>query len=115
MERRFVAAPFDRGQLHFSSAPVDVRVREPGGSGHARRFLNDGAYCAVGVRLLRQADGTAFAIVPASGRAFAAGQYRLKLTYERNPKDQDVEPQSERGESGPEQVQLDIPWEPAAG
>jgi len=81
---------------------------------HARLFLPDAAYRAVAVRLLRKADGTSFFLLPAPpASAFPSGQYRWRWTYRRD--NRAASPGSpilsQAGDSSPERVTLDIPWE----
>ena len=74
-------------------------------------------YVPVAARLLRRADGTGFFIVvPAinpPGSSLPTGSYRFILTYRRNNSalDSDSEILSEAGNTSPEQVTLDIPWQ----
>lgn len=105
--RRFVASPFESGQVAFTTDPVDLRIRGPRGPEHARRFLRDKEYVPVAARLLRKADGTAFVILPPNGEVLAPGQYRLALEWLRNPGPEE-QLITERGEKGPEIVQIDF-------
>lgn len=113
--RHFMASLGEHGQLRLPIDGTDLRLVAPGeASGHTRTFLTDGAYTPVGdVRVLRKADGTGFFMVMPAGPTFATGQYRVKLTYHRNNKVADPDSQvfSEAGNSTPENVTIDIPWQ----
>jgi hypothetical protein len=131
--RRFIASSTEKSdRLRFTSESIDLWLIAPdttaggGDSGgdvsHASRFLADKEYVPVdNVRILRKADDTAFfIIVPAAIPAadfpidwrLVAGQYRLKMTYRRDNKayDHDSQVLSEAGNTEPEQVSIDIPW-----
>jgi hypothetical protein len=95
-------------------------VVEPGqGQGHSRTFLPDTVYTAlstVSLRLLREADGTAFFLLRAGTgtatlTALDPGQYRLALTFRRD--NTALDPQSlvlsEAGDRSPERAALDVP------
>jgi hypothetical protein len=115
MVQRFVAAPGEVGNLHFPSDHVDLRLRAPDGSlGHQRRFLPSKAYAtqpAQDWRILRKADGTGFLLCKASA-TLPAGQYRLKLIYKRDNRNKEPDSQvlSKAGDTGSEEVTIDIPW-----
>lgn len=88
---RFVAVSPDPGARHFSGvAPLRLRLKPASGpTGHARTFLPESAWTAVGgARVLRKADGTEFVVVIPSGAAAASalepGSYRLTMRYRRN-------------------------------
>lgn len=116
---RFAAALDERGRIRFSSLEgADLRLVMPRtGWGHRRLFLPDSAYSPVAARVMRKADGTGlFVTVPqaaAPGTRLAEGQYRLQLTYVRDNKASDPGSQIFRqaGNSSPESVSLDIPWQ----
>ena len=119
LERRFIATLDDPGTVHFDpSGPVDLRVRRRGQDrGHRRCFLSGDAYTAVDdVRVLRKADGTAFAIVldhpSPPGSRIPPGEYRLSLTYRRD--NRAARPDSlvlrQAGDQSPETVNIDVPW-----
>jgi hypothetical protein len=115
--RHFKSSLDEHGQLKLSNRGVDLRVVLPKQTnGHARHFFPDISYSIVTVKVLRKADGTGFCmVVPASapsGSELPAGQYRLKLTYRRNntPVDPNSQIFSQAGNTEPEQVTLDIPW-----
>jgi hypothetical protein len=116
--RRFAASLDQLGQLQFSSQEADLRLVAPDKTvGHRRRFLGSSQYAPVAMRVLRKADGTGFFIVvPATspaGTRLNTGQYRLKLNYLRNNKASDPTSQifSETGNRGPEEANIDIPWD----
>ena len=80
-----------------------------------RTFVRSSRYAAVpDATLLRRADGTGFAVLPASGPSgagsFEAGEYRLELTYRRDNTGTDPESQifRESGDSTPEATQIDF-------
>lgn len=116
--RRFIARLSDPGRLHLAPSGTDLRLS---GSqpppGHCRRFFPHGHYAPVAVRYLRKADGTGFCILPdpAGGGApvFPPGTYRLTLTYRRDNRAKVPESQvlMEAGDSNPEPVILDLPWQ----
>lgn len=60
------------------------------------------------MRVLRRADGTGYAVVPDAGGAFPEGDYRFHFEYQRTIPAQTL---SERGQTGPESVAIDVPWE----
>jgi hypothetical protein len=116
--RRFIASGNTSGQLTFPSGGVNLRlVDRSGRADHMRGFRPASAYTAITgtARILRSADGTSFFIlIPSAapaGSTIAAGQYRLKLAYERNNRLTD--PSSpilkEAGSSATEVVVIDIP------
>ncbi|MGH8067489.1 MAG: hypothetical protein ACRERE_20095 [Candidatus Entotheonellia bacterium] len=112
--RRFMASLGEHGQLRLPTTGVDLRLAASGAvSGHMRTFLPESDYAPVDVRVLRRADGTGFFMVTPAGPAFATGQYRLEMTYHRNNQavDPDSQVLSEAGNSAPEHVTLDIPWQ----
>jgi YVTN family beta-propeller protein len=49
----------------------------------ARHFLPPDVFSAIGVRLMRSADSTAFVLLPATGGSLTPGTYRLSFKYER--------------------------------
>lgn len=116
--RRFVATLADRGSIRLPAAGVELRL--VAGSDdvvHARSFLPNVAYQAVDdVRVLRNADGTAFAVMipspDAPGSLLLHGDYRLRLNYHRNNQAAVAESQvfSQAGVTSDEAVTLDIPW-----
>ncbi len=115
--RRFIATLGERGNIQLPPEGVTLRVRLSGQTGgHMRRFLPEGAYAGVDARVVRKADGTGFFIVvPAAtlqGTQLIPGQYRLKMVNRRDNRSIDPVSQvfSEAGNSGPEQVKIDIPW-----
>jgi hypothetical protein len=123
LERRFLATLDDAGTAQFDpSVPVDLRLRRRGEDrGHRRSFFPPGAYTAVdGVRVLRKADGTGFAVVidhpSPPGSRIQPGEYRLALTYRRD--NQAASPDSlvlsQAGDTSHEAVTLDVPWNVAA-
>jgi hypothetical protein len=97
---------------------VDLRlIGTDGQAGHMRRFLPDAAYIAdPTARMLRSADGTGmFVIVPGAGPAgvnFAAGEYRLQLTYRKDNTAVDIGSAvlSQVGDTTDETALLDVPW-----
>ena len=105
--QRFVTSAFETGEVAFTSEHVDLRIRGPQGIEHVRRFLRDEDYAILAARLLRKADGTAFAVVPAKGKTLAPGQYRLALEWLRDPGPDDRR-LTERGQQGPERVHIDF-------
>jgi hypothetical protein len=115
--KHFIASLDERGQLRLPNTGIDLRLASPKQpEGHTLRFLPDNAYSSITVKVLRKADGTGFCIVePAAtptGSELSPGYYRLKFTYRRNNKTFDPDSQifSQAGNSEPEQVTLDIPW-----
>jgi hypothetical protein len=121
----FTPAPAEPRTALYFAAPtalalddeaVDLRIRAPNGAiVHARRFLKHSAYALLPTRVLRKRDETAFLILPASGSSFAAGSYRLEMSYLRhNPADQASPILTQSGDSSPERVALDFAWQPFA-
>jgi hypothetical protein len=97
---------------------AELRLVEPKGVvGHTRRFLPDSDYSPVAARLLRKADGTGLFLLvlgaSSLGSLVPAGQYRLKLSYLRDNRAANPTSQvySEAGNTGPENVNIDIPLE----
>ena len=115
---RCFAALFDtEGQRRFLSQEVNLRLVTPGEErGHRRLFLSDGEYLPIAMKALRKGDGTGFfVLVPDAsvpGSRLAAGDYRMRIKYLRNNRASDPTSQifSEAGNSGREDVTLDIPW-----
>lgn len=112
--QRFIASVDERGQLRLSAESTDLRVRGRGEtSGHTRRFLHDSAYVADDVLVLRKADGTGFFLFKPRAARFEIGQHRLIMNYRRDNRAADASSQilREAGNSAPEHVMIDIPWQ----
>jgi len=114
---RFVASLDETGRIRLPMDGTDLRVRAPGSmGGHSRRFLPDKSYTPADTHIIRKADGTGFfLIVPqmsSVGNQLAAGQYRLKFTYQRDNRTSDPSSQvlNQAGDCGAESVVIDIPW-----
>jgi hypothetical protein len=86
--------------LRLSADGFEIRLA----GGHAREIVPESAFQAVGVEVLRKADGTGVVLVPASGTAWPPGCYRLELTYHRDNQARDPESLvlSESGDRQPE-------------
>jgi hypothetical protein len=115
---RFAAALGEEGMLTFGNESVQLRFRAPSAtSGHAREFLSTSDWTNVEYKVLRKNDATAFFLVEPSlqspGSALNAGTYRLSLTYRRDNTAFDPPSQVLRkaGDSNPEVVTIDVPWE----
>ena len=112
VERRFAASFDEPGRIALEPG-AELRVRAPGSdTGHARGFLRDADYTAVATKILREADGTGFALFPAAAGILAEGQYRLQLEFRRNIQASDLSSivLRQAGRDTPEVVELDIPW-----
>jgi hypothetical protein len=114
--KRFVAGLNDPAQLHFSDM-ADLRIVAPHTTqGHHRTFLPDSAYNNIEVKVFRKADGTGmFIFVPnvsPPGARLDPGQYRFRMTYNRDNRVFDPQSQvlSQAGNTSPEIVTIDIPW-----
>ena len=108
IRQRFAATFEERGQLSFP--PEGARLRLVGPSReveHQRKFLPATGYRPVPVKVLRNADQTAFSMLASDLSSFAAGVYRLRLTFHRHR-----QTLSEAGVRDPEHVTLDLPWDP---
>ncbi|MGH9420423.1 MAG: hypothetical protein ACRD3J_10640, partial [Thermoanaerobaculia bacterium] len=69
----------------FPAPDVDLRLVAPDGTvEHARFFLADEAFVPVSPGIMRNADGTGFFLLPASGSTMPGGTYRLTFTYARD-------------------------------
>jgi len=84
--------------------------------GHIRHFLPNTKYTSVAnAKVIRRADGTGFFVIatPTASSELSKGQYRLNMTYRRNNKATDPNSQmfSQVGNSNPEKVTIDIPWQ----
>ncbi len=112
LHRRFAATLSERGQLSFPVEGVRLRfVRPRGEAAHQRCFLPAARFRRVSVKILRNADQTAFLVIASDLSALAAGAYRLRLTFYRDRPG--VRPVlSEAGVTDPEHVTLDLPWIP---
>ena len=105
---RHVASGFELGEVQLASSVVELRVVEQGQPAHQREFLPDESFGALPVRVLRRADGTSYIFVPDGGGSFARGDHRLRFEYRRGEPGPIL---SERGESTPEVVRIDVPWD----
>jgi hypothetical protein len=115
--RRFVATLADRGSIRLPAMGVELRLIAGRDVVHARSFQPDGDYESIDdVRVLRKADGTAFAVIvpstAAPGSQLVPADYRLRLTYRRD--NQAFDPGSlvfsQAGVTADEVVTLDVPW-----
>jgi hypothetical protein len=114
--QRFAAAFDEHGTIAFTSDGAELRLRAADGTaGHARRFLPARTYAAIpatGLRMIRKADGTGVFVFLENAAALDPGDYRLGLTFQRDNRPQD--PGSpvlrQAGDTGPERVTLDLPW-----
>jgi hypothetical protein len=101
------------GRLRLLPQGTDLRVVSPAGTEeHRREFLPPGRYTPVAVRVLRKADGTGVAVVPAArGDALPEGRYRLRFVYRRDNRARDAASQvlSQAGATSPETATLDVP------
>ena len=124
--RRFIASPGDPGHLQLPPEGVALQlVRPDGAEVHARQFVPDADYAEVSqdaLQIIRKADGTAFFIMvlPADSLIIpplTAGQYRIELLYHRDNTSSrpDSTILSEAGNTSPEKVRLDIPWQSNQG
>jgi hypothetical protein len=93
---------------------AELRIRAPRlDAAHRRAFMRNADYQPVPTKILRNADGTRFALFPATATdTFAPGQYRLRLEFRRNNKsvDQSSTILRQAGRDTSEAVELDIPW-----
>ena len=108
-----VAPPGDPGLARLPAAGADLRLIDPKGrTACAVRILPDGAFssAAQSVRLLRKADATGLIVLPNAGDAFAAGAYRLAMTYRKNvtANDPDSVVLSQAGDSSDEQASVSL-------
>src|SRR5262249_55877173 len=76
------------------------------------------SYTDMPISVLRKADGTGVMIVApggptSSGSLLPQGQYRLTFTYRRDNRTNDPNSDvlSEAGDTSPEQVTIDLPWQ----
>lgn len=82
-----------------------------------QRSLPDTVFSPVTVKVLRKSDGVGMFIVAPSvggaGSLLPPGEYRFGLTYRRDNRaiDSESDVLSEAGNSGTEEVSLDIPWQ----
>ncbi|HEY9037485.1 MAG TPA: hypothetical protein VIN05_00885 [Roseovarius sp.] len=111
--RHFIAKAPDPGRRRLPSMrALDVRLRDAKRETvHARRFLENGAYAAMGgATVLRNADGTGLAIF--AGAPLPEGSYRLRLVYRRDntAAKPDSLVLSRAGDTSDEVVWLDVPW-----
>jgi hypothetical protein len=105
--KRFAAAVGESGGLRLPPNRADLRVAGPGRStGHSRRFVTGAV--PVAVKVLRKADGTALAILPAEAPTLEPRTYRLSLAYHRDLGDP-LSRLSQEGRSEAERVRIDIP------
>lgn len=112
LERRFRASLIDRGRAQLPRGAAHLRLVPPQPvSGHERAVLSGSSFAEAPFRVLRKADGTAFALLPAGG-SIAPGQYRLRIVYARDNSARDPLDQilSQAGDRQPEVTTLDIPW-----
>jgi hypothetical protein len=113
--RRFIARLSEPGQLRLSPDGANLHLWEPSGNqGHTRRFLHTDVYTKLeNAKVLRNADGTGFFLVPsATGSTLEPCEYRLVLTYRRDNRKKDPDSQVFRqaGVTDQERVTIDIPW-----
>ena len=107
---RFAVPVGERDRLRLPPDRADLRVVGPGrNTGHARRCVRGAG--PIAVKVLRRADGTALAVLPADSPTLAMGTYGLALTYHRDLGD-DSPRLSQAGVDTPERVRLDLPWNP---
>lgn len=111
---RYRAALGAGGDLKLSHDRVDLRLVGPGGRiEHARCFIRDALYAPVSSRYLRNADGTAFIMLPASGASFPLGALRVQTTYRRDNRASVAGSLvlAEAGDTSTESTLVDIPTE----
>ena len=112
VQPRFAALPGEHGRLHLPHLPQRLRVIEPdGAAGHERDVRPAADYTTSGdVRVVRRADGTAFAVWRAGGPLVAA-DVRLALDFARDAgaASPELPVLSSGGETAPERAQLDVP------
>lgn len=95
---------------------ISLRVVSPNSRiSHLRHFLPEYKFTKVeDARILRKRDGTGFFLLPPSDDStFAKGQYRMKLKYLRDKGGgfDESERLSQGGDTDPEDVIIDIPWQ----
>ena len=104
----------------FSPYGTEVRLVAPDGTTLHRRHVFAGsttAFAATDLRLLRRADGTAFALVRPTRQGAAEplqpGLHRLSFTFRRDNRRYDAESVvlRQNGASAPEHATLEVPWE----
>jgi hypothetical protein len=116
--RRFAATLADRGSIRLPGSEAELRL-VAGSSDllHARSFLPSADYVSIAdVRVLRKADGTAFAVVVPStqvpGSHLVPANYRVRLTYRRDNRASEPDSLvfSQAGVAVDEVATLDVPW-----
>jgi hypothetical protein len=102
------------GQSVGPSLPIGgaiLRVREPNGDfAHQRAFRPNGAYSPLEAQVLRNSDGTAFAIVRPGGAEVPRGDYRFRFVYLRKSRFASFTTFSEAGCTDPERADVDVSW-----
>ena len=118
LARRFAATLADRGSIRLPGSEAELRL-VAGSSDllHARSFLPSADYVSIAdVRVLRKADGTAFAVVVPStqvpGSHLVPASYRVRLTYRRDNRASEPDRLvfSQAGVAVDEVTTLDVPW-----
>lgn len=113
--QRFRAPTGTPGDVQLDAKAVDLRLVDSKGEVvHARRFLNDTTgYDSVEFHVLRNADGTAFFLLPAGfpSAGFLPGTYQMTMNFRRD--NTVIDPNSlvlsAAGETVPEVAILDVP------
>ena len=106
---RSAALPGERRRCRLPGAGATLRMVDADDrAGHARTFLPDGVYAALGLHMVRKADGTALFLIPDGAQLALVRSLRLELTYHRD-RPEAGRPMSQAGDRGVERATIEFP------